>query len=69
MRSMRPRRNIRRRSATGRAGCARWGGPPGNGDWVLWQYHNAGHVDGIESEVDLNVLRDGADELKALAGG
>jgi GH25 family lysozyme M1 (1,4-beta-N-acetylmuramidase) len=36
---------------------------------VLWQYHNAGHVDGIESEVDLNVLRGGADELKALVGG
>ena len=45
------------------------GRPPGNGDWLLWQYHNAGHVDGIESEVDLNVLRGGADELKALAGG
>jgi lysozyme len=45
------------------------GQPPGNGDWVLWQYHNAGHVEGIESEVDLNVLRGGADELKALAGG
>src|SRR5262245_35744114 len=43
--------------------------PPANGDWVLWQYHNAGHVDGIGSAVDLNVLRGGADELKALAGG
>ena len=43
--------------------------PPENGDWLLWQYHNAGHVDGIESEVDLNVLRGGADELKALVGG
>ena len=45
------------------------GRPPGNGDWVLWQYHNAGRVDGIESAVDLNMLRGGADELKALAGG
>jgi lysozyme len=43
--------------------------PPGNGDWVLWQYHDAGHVDGIERAVDLNVLRGGADALKALAGG
>jgi lysozyme len=45
------------------------GRPPGNGDWVLWQYHDAGHVDGIERAVDLNVLRGGADALKALAGG
>ena len=45
------------------------GRPPGNGDWVLWQYHNAGHVDGIEGGVDLNILRGGADELKALVGG
>ena len=45
------------------------GQPPGNSDWVLWQYHDAGHVDGIESEVDLNILRGGADELKALVGG
>jgi hypothetical protein len=29
----------------------------------------AGHVDGIERAVDLNVLRGGADALKALAGG
>jgi GH25 family lysozyme M1 (1,4-beta-N-acetylmuramidase) len=47
----------------------RLGRPPGNGDWVLWQYHDAGHVDGIERAVDLNVLRGGADALKALAGG
>jgi lysozyme len=33
--------------------------PPGGGDWLLWQYHNAGHVDGIGGEVDLNVLRGG----------
>jgi lysozyme len=43
------------------------GQSPENGDWLLWQYHDAGHVDGIESAVDLNVLRGGADELKALA--
>ena len=42
---------------------------PRTTDWLLWQYHNAGHVDGIESEVDLNILRGGADELKALVGG
>jgi lysozyme len=45
------------------------GRPPGNCDWVLWQYHDSGHVDGIERAVDLNVLRGGPDELKALAGG
>jgi lysozyme len=42
---------------------------PGNGDWVLWQYDDAGHVDGIERAVDLNLLRGGADALEALAGG
>lgn len=30
---------------------------PGNEDWVYWQYHNRGHVDGIEGAVDLNVLQ------------
>jgi lysozyme len=44
------------------------GRSPESGDWVLWQYHDAGHVDGIERAVDLNVLRGGADALKALAG-
>lgn len=24
--------------------------------WVIWQYHNRGHVDGIKTPVDLNVL-------------
>ncbi|MBI2336495.1 MAG: glycoside hydrolase family 25 protein [Deltaproteobacteria bacterium] len=27
--------------------------------WVIWQYHNRGHVDGIETPVDLNVWRAG----------
>ncbi|WP_054308803.1 GH25 family lysozyme [Mesorhizobium sp. 1M-11] len=30
---------------------------PGNENWVYWQYHNRGHVDGIEGAVDLNVLQ------------
>lgn len=30
---------------------------PGNTDWVVWQYHNAGTVDGVTGPVDLNVLK------------
>ena len=30
---------------------------PGHDDWIYWQYHNAGSVDGIEGDVDLNVLQ------------
>ena len=33
---------------------------PGHEDWIYWQYHNKGRVDGIEGDVDLNVLRGGA---------
>ena len=32
---------------------------PGHEDWVYWQYHNKGRVDGIEGDVDLNVLQGG----------
>jgi lysozyme len=37
---------------------------PGHDDWIYWQYHNSGTVDGIEGPVDLNVLQG---ELAALA--
>lgn len=30
---------------------------PGHEDWIYWQYHNKGRVDGIEGDVDLNVLQ------------
>lgn len=30
---------------------------PGNDDWIYWQYHNKGRVDGIEGNVDLDVLQ------------
>ena len=32
--------------------------PNGWDDWVLWQYSNAGSVDGIDGDVDLDVLND-----------
>jgi lysozyme len=31
---------------------------PRQADWSVWQYHNAGSVDGISGRVDLNVVRD-----------
>lgn len=35
-------------------------GPPSlvGADWLLWQYHNAGRVDGISGPVDLNVIKE-----------
>lgn len=30
--------------------------PPFGQTWLIWQYHNAGRVDGIDGDVDLNVL-------------
>ena len=41
---------------------------PGHEDWVYWQYHNRGRVDGIEGDVDLNVLQGDAAQLAALSG-
>jgi lysozyme len=32
--------------------------PPHQSVWAVWQYHNAGSVDGISGRVDLNVARD-----------
>lgn len=40
---------------------------PGHEDWVYWQYHNMGRVDGIEGDVDLNVLQGGSSRLVDLA--
>ena len=37
--------------------------PPATDDWTVWQYHPAGRVDGIDGDVDLNVLAVGLDDL------
>ncbi|TPL98146.1 glycoside hydrolase family 25 protein [Mesorhizobium sp. B2-3-11] len=39
---------------------------PDRRDWMYWQYHNSGRVDGIEGDVDLNVLQGGPEKLAAL---
>ncbi|MEO5760058.1 MAG: GH25 family lysozyme [Mesorhizobium sp.] len=39
---------------------------PDRDDWVYWQYHNRGRVDGITGDVDLNVLQGGAGVLASL---
>ena len=36
---------------------------PGHEDWIYWQYHNKGRVDGIKGDVDLNVLQGGSSRL------
>jgi lysozyme len=38
---------------------------PTESDWIYWQYHDQGRVDGIEGDVDLNVLKG---DSRALAG-
>lgn len=38
-----------------------------NSKWTLWQYHNRGHVDGIETFVDINVFKGSLPELRLLA--
>ncbi len=40
---------------------------PGHEAWVYWQYHNMGRVDGIEGDVDLNVLQGGLSRLPELS--
>lgn len=40
---------------------------PDRGDWIYWQYHNKGRVDGINGDVDLNVLQGGPAVLAALS--
>lgn len=40
---------------------------PGNERWVYWQYDDQGRVDGIEDDVDLNVLQGEAIRLQRLA--
>lgn len=39
---------------------------PSQDDWIYWQYHNRGRVDGISGDVDLNVLQGGQEKLAAL---
>jgi lysozyme len=39
---------------------------PADENWLLWQYHNKGHVDGIVGDVDLNVLQGGSQTLAGL---
>lgn len=34
--------------------------------WTLWQHHCNGHVNGIDAEVDFNVVNGGMNELKQL---
>ncbi|MER9582699.1 GH25 family lysozyme [Mesorhizobium sp. M0276] len=40
---------------------------PDRDDWVLWQYHNRGRVEGIDGDVDLNVLQGGPSVLNVLS--
>jgi lysozyme len=40
--------------------------PPLGQDWLVWQYHNSGRVDGIDGIVDLNVLQGDRQTLEAL---
>ncbi len=39
---------------------------PGGSDWIYWQYHNMGRVDGITGDVDLNVLKGNRQTLAEL---
>ncbi len=39
---------------------------PADDTWTYWQYHNQGRVDGIEGDVDLNVLQGGPSRLAEL---
>jgi len=41
-------------------------GPLGEDDWVYWQYRDTGRVDGVEGDVDLNVLKGGPARLSEL---
>jgi lysozyme len=41
---------------------------PNHDDWLLWQYHDRGRVDGIAGDVDLNVLQGGPETLSSLLG-
>ena len=39
---------------------------PNHHDWLLWQYHDRGRVDGIDGDVDLNVLQGDLQTLSSL---
>lgn len=50
-----------------RALWTRWiAWPPQTRDWLIWQYHNRGHVDGIGGDVDLDILNGDAQTLAGL---
>src|SRR5262249_33064516 len=40
--------------------------PPFGQSWLIWQYHDAGRVEGIDGDVDLNVLNGDQQALQAL---
>ncbi|PTE07257.1 glycoside hydrolase family 25 protein [Mesorhizobium helmanticense] len=39
---------------------------PSHDNWIYWQYHDKGRVDGIVGDVDLNVLQGGPEKLAEL---
>lgn len=41
---------------------------PGHEKWIYWQFHNKGRIEGIEGNVDLNVLQGGLITLSELTG-
>lgn len=41
---------------------------PGHESWMYWQFHNRGRIDGIDGDVDLNVLQGDESTLRSLAG-
>jgi lysozyme len=43
--------------------------PGGWGEWTFWQYSDAGRVDGISGDVDLNWFNGGRAELETFAAG
>lgn len=42
---------------------------PDQTDWIYWQYSDKGRVDGIEGDIDLNVLRGDRSDLVRLTQG
>ena len=38
----------------------------GNRKWLFWQYGNRGHLEGINTDVDLNVFNGSEKEFKKL---
>lgn len=42
---------------------------PGHENWIYWQYHNMGRVNGVDGDIDLNVLQGDTAKLEALKAG